>query len=232
MATRFGLARILALVLCTAIGSADLAGATGLYKGHGRRSQDYDWRWRVNGTIGLHGVEDPWDQFGVNSYPVGGTTDFGVEFSLPRGQSFEVAGGYRWVHDTENVVVTGPGYISRPGNYRYEVDSWSVAGTWRFYTPHPYDNAWVGAGAGFVFDSTLEYTEQIQGGTPYRLRATGTGPEIHGCAGFQGMPDTRLRLGLEVGFRYTWVDFDQGVYGAGNFNGFYLSLRVGLVARD
>ena len=40
---------------------------------------------------------------------------------------------------------------------------------------------------------------------------------------------TAIRMGLELGIRYSWADYDQGIYGAGNFNGIYLGFRLGLV---
>ena len=219
------LLRLLLPITALALLGPTAADATGLYKGHGRRSSDYAWSWRVNGSVGFHGVEDPWDQFGVNSYPVGGYTDFGLEFAVMPGQTLEVAGSYRWVSDTESILaVGGPGYIPRPGSYRYEVDSWSVGATWRYWYPRGLSSGYFGLGGGW------EYFEQLDGGTPYLVRASGTGPEIHALVGFDATPNPRLRMGFEVGFRYAWVDFDQGIYGAGNFNGFFLGFRLGFVA--
>ena len=102
-------------VVALAIGfDAATAHATGLYKGSGRRSRDYTWSWRANGSVGFQGVEDPWDQFGVNSYPVGGYTNFGLEFSVLGNQSIELLGSYLWVNDSQGIVAVAPGQIPFP----------------------------------------------------------------------------------------------------------------------
>lgn len=231
MSADFRIERIAILVVVLLCAGAELAHATGLYKGHGRRTHDYAWSWRVNGSVGFHGVEDPWDQFGVNSYPLGGYTDFGLEFAVLPQQTLEFAGSYRWVHDSEYLVALGgPGYIPRPGVYDYDVDSWSAGLTWRFFYPRGLSSGYFGMGGGWVFDSDLEYFEQIDGSLPYAVKASGTGPEFHAVVGYEGATGPNLRMGFELGFRYAWVDFDNGIYGAGNFSGVYLGFRLGLVA--
>ena len=119
---------IILATLALAVGIDVVAAhATGLYKGSGRRTRDYSWSWRANGSVGFHGVEDPWDQFGVNSYPVGGYTNFGLEFSLLGHQSLEILGSCHWVNDNQRIVAVGPGTDPRPGTYRYEVSAWTVS---------------------------------------------------------------------------------------------------------
>ncbi len=222
---------IIQATLVLAIGvDAVAAHATGLYKGSGRRTRDYSWSWRANGSVGFHGVEDPWDQFGVNSYPVGGYTNFGLEFSILGHQSLEILGSYHWVNDSQAIVAVGPGLIPQPGTYRYEVNAWTVGGTWRAYFPRGNSSGFLGFGGGWVVSSDLEYREQIQGSEPYGVRASGTGPEVHVILGYDGIPGPNIRMGMELGFRYSWVDFDNGIYGAGNFNGFFLGFRLGLAA--
>lgn len=210
----------------------DSAVAEGLYKGIGRRSADYEWTARVNGSLGFHGVEDPWDQFGVNSFPVGGYTTFGVEKLVRTGQSIELHGSYMWVNDSRNLVASGgPGAPPRPGTYRYEVDAWNAGGTWRIYYRRGASSGFFGFGGGWVFSSDLSYQEQLEGSLPFRIDARGNGPEVHALIGYDGIPGPSVRMGMELGFRYSWVDFDNGISGAGNFNGAYLGFRVGLVRR-
>ena len=218
---------LVAIVLAVGV-DAVAAQATGLYKGSGRRTRDYSWSWRANGSVGFQGVEDPLDQFGVNSYPVGGYTNFGLEFNVLGNQSLEILGSYLWVNDRQALLAIGPGEAPRPGTYRYEVSAWTVGGTWRSYFPRGTSSGYLGFGGGWVVSSDLEYVEQIQGSEPYAVRASGAGPEVHAILGYDGIPGPNVRMGMELGFRYSWVDFDNGIFGAGNFNGFFLGFRLGL----
>ncbi|RKZ16559.1 hypothetical protein DRQ53_06130 [bacterium] len=206
--------------------------ADGLYKGHGLRSKDYNWSWRVNGSVGFHGVEDPWDQFGVNSYPVAGYTSFGLEIPTVAGQSLELHGTYLWVDDAQNIVVTGGSDpLPQTGFYNYKVSAWNAGATWRVWFGGPTSTAYLGWGGGWVVDSDLEYREQLQGSTPFRLKANGSGPEVHFSFGYEATINPMVRMGMELGYRYSWVDFNQGIDGAGNFNGFFLGFRMGLTHR-
>jgi hypothetical protein len=222
-------------LILTAIFLAAFAGdalADGLYKGHGRRTIDYSWSFRANGSVGFHGVEDPWDQFGVSSYPVGGYTTFGMEFALGSHHSLELGGGYYWVNDSQGVVaIVGPPELPRPGNYSYEVDAWSAGLTYRFWIPRGGTSTFLALGGAWVVGSDLRYREQISGEIPYRISASGSGPQISIAFGYEGITHPNVRMGMELGLRYSWVDFDQGIYGAGNFNGIYLGFRLGLVKR-
>ena len=84
-------------------------------------------------------------------------------------------------------------------------------------------------GGGWVVASDLEYREQISGQTPFRGKASGTGPQVNLALGYEGLVRPPFRVGMELGLRYSWVDYDNGVFGTGNFNGIYLGLRLGLV---
>jgi hypothetical protein len=216
---------VLAGLLCT-----ETAAAEKLYKGLGLRTQDYSWRIRANGSVGFHGVEDPWDQFGVSSYPVGGYTNFGLEVAAGGPHSFELQGGYYWVKDSQSVVrLGGPPEVPRPGTYQYDVSSFSAGLNYRFWIPRGGTSMWIGMGGGWVTGAELEYREQIEGSEPFRIKASGSGPQINFALGYEGVTTTAIRMGLELGIRYSWADYDQGIYGAGNFNGIYLGFRLGLV---
>ena len=223
-------ARILFAVAFLATALVDTALADGLYKGRGRRTLDYSWSLRANGSVGFHGVEDPWDQFRVSSYPVGGYANFGVEFAVDRRHSFELQGGYYWVNDQQNIVALGsPPDVPRPGTYSYEVDSWSAGIMYRFWMPRGATTTYIGMGGAWVVAADLEYREQLSGSDPYLASASGAGPQVNFVFGYEGVANASLRLGMEIGFRYSWVDYDNGIYGAGNFNGIYLGFRLGLV---
>jgi hypothetical protein len=220
---------ICALLVAATSLMADTAPADELYKGLGLRTRDDSWSLRANGTVGFHGVEDPWDQFRVSSYPVGGYTNFGLEYAVTTQHSLEVQGGYYWVNDTRNVVALGsPPEIPRPGDYSYEVDAWSAGLTYRFWMPRGGTALWIAFGGAWVLGADLEYREQIEDEEPYAASASGTGPQASFALGYEGVTTRRLRIGMELGIRYSWVDYDHGIYGAGNFNGIYLGLRVGV----
>jgi hypothetical protein len=220
---------ISALTLSACIGEAQAQER--VYRGRPERIRDYSWTWRASGSVGFQGVQDPWDQFGVSSFPIGGYASFGIERLVLGPQSLEVFGGYCWVDDRRNVVsLDGPPQLPRPGTYRYAVDAWSAGAMWRFWWPHGGSSTSLGIGGAWVAGSTLEYEEEISGTDPFRMRATGTGPQVTAVFGYEGIPAQKLRVGVELGVRYSWVEFDQGIFGAGNFNGIYLGFRVALVS--
>jgi hypothetical protein len=220
------------LLALAGLAFAETAAAENLYKGHGLRTRDYSWNLRANGSVGFHGVEDPWDQFGVSSYPVAGYTNFGIEVAAGREHSVEIQGGYYWVNDSQAVIrLGGPPEVPRPGNYRYNVNSWSAGLNYRFWMPRGGTATWIAMGGGWVTGADLEYREQIEGAEPYRVRASGSGPQVNFAIGYEGVTTSSIRMGMELGFRYSWVDYDNGIYGAGNFNGIYLGFRIGLTKR-
>jgi len=221
---------LLGVLSFSALVLADTALADGLYKGRGRRTHDYAWSFRANGSVGFHGVEDPWDQFRVSSYPIAGYANFGVEFALPGQHSIEIQSGYYWVNDSQNIVALGsPPELPRPGTYRYEVSSWSAGMMYRFWMPRGTTATYIGMGGAWVVAADLEYREDVSGSDPYRASASGAGPQVNFAFGYEGVANPTVRIGMELGFRYSWVNYDNGIYGAGNFNGIYLGFRLGLV---
>lgn len=217
------------LIVLAGLAGTDAAAEENLYKGRGLRTKDYSWSVRANASVGFHGVEDPWDQFRVSSYPVGGYTNLGIEFAAGGRNSFEVQGGYYWVNDSQQVVALGgPPDIPRPGTYDYRVRAYSAGLNYRFWMPRGGTSTWIGMGGAWVFGSELEYREQVSDTEPFQVEATGSGPQVNLAFGYEGATTRALRMGMELGVRYSWVDYDQGIFGAGNFNGIYLGLRIGL----
>jgi hypothetical protein len=228
------------------------ASAWGLYKGNGRHHSKealealaHPWQARLNLSGGLHGASDALGDgyryvypYGYGSYGhfynydfwrLGGYVQAGLEVRLQNGFSLEPYGMFRKVDNTDK---------SRPGMHGYgaggafasirdhvDIEAWSGGLTLRRYAEPWYGSAWWGAGGGFVHSKSARWEWSYGSPPAYKLDHQDNAPEVHFVVGWEANMLPSATIGLEVGYRYTWLDtFDD-------FSGLILGARVGLLFR-
>lgn len=218
------------LLLFVFIASEALAG--GLYVGHGRRSLQHhdDWSVRLNVSGGAFGAGDPWgDQFADTQYPIGGYGTGGLEFNVGHQNSLEVWGTFRALNDEEVfVVVDDFGSVDGRGAYDYELQSWSGGLTLRHRYPTGRGGATYWGIGGGVVEAEIDYTERLAGDDAVRAIETQTGPMALAMLGFEGNLAPGLALGLEIGYRHAWLEYDTDLID-GDDSGLFAGLKLGLV---
>ena len=217
------------LVLLLHDSLVDTATARGLYVGHGRRSVDDAWSVRLNLSGGLHGATDPWnDEISDTEYPFGGYATAGLEFNVGHRNSLEVYASLRDLEDTERFLEFDEfGFTGDGGRYRYDLESQSAGLTLRHRHPSRAGAAYWGIGGGVVH-AEARYRELIDGAISDDRAEEDTGAEAHALVGWDSRLAPALSLGLELGFRYTWLDYEVFT-DTGDFTGFFGGLRLGLV---
>jgi hypothetical protein len=204
--------------------------AGGLYVGHGRRSVDDAWSVRLNLSGGAFGAGDPWDeQFADTEYPIGGYGTAGLEFNVGHQNSLEVWGTLRGLNDEEAFLVLDDfGDVDGRGRYDYELTSWSGGLTLRHRYPTGRGGAtYWGIGGGLV-ETDVDYVEAASTGADISLSGTETGPVALALLGFEGNLAPGLSLGLEIGYRHAWIEYDSAVIDPDD-SGVFAGLRLGLV---
>lgn len=222
---------VLALTVLVPFGD-QVAQARGLYVGHGRRSADDAWSVRLNVSGGLHGATDPWnDEISDSSYPFGGYGTAGIEFNVGYQNSLEVYASLRDVEDRESFLEFDDfGFTGDAGRYRYDLETQSAGLTLRHRYPTRGGASYWGIGGGVV-SSTVRYAELINGFISDDREDEDTAAEAHALIGWDSRLAPALSLGLELGFRYTWLDyelFDE----TGDTTGFFGGVRLGIVFGD
>ncbi len=216
------------LVICAAWVTD--AAADSLYVGHGRRSVDDSWSVRLNLGGGVTSASDPWeDELSDTEWPVGGYATAGLEFNVGHRNSLELYGSYRDLDDEEDFLeIDEFGDRGDAGRYRYGLESWSGGMTLRHRYPHRSGASYWGVGGGLI-EAEVRYEEIVGGRVTFpRRSATDTAPEAHALVGWDGKLSPALTLGLEVGFRYTWLEYDAMPV-SGDYTGFFGGLRLGIV---
>ena len=210
------------------LGTVHDAAARGLYVGHGRRSADDDWSVRLNLGGGFTTATDPWDdEIADSRTPVGGYATAGLEFNVGHRNSLEIHGTYRDVSDEESFLeFDRPGGEATAGFYDYELTSWSGGLTLRHRYPHGGGASYWGVGGGVV-EAEAEYQERVGSEVLPRQVRKDTAPEAHALVGWDGRLSPGLTLGLEIGFRYTWLEYED-FEASGDLTGFFGGLRLGI----
>jgi len=196
--------------------------ADGLYKGHGRKSADL-WKVRLNLSGGIHGAADPYDAGRYHEWgwtTMGGFTLAGLEFRNRNLDSLEFFAGYRGVDTVDSYRVSGFGFQDNVRD-RYELDALHAGLTFRHYVLNRHSEAHVGAGLGFVH-SESRLVEVVDGAETYRFEGDDSAPELHVLVGWERTFADPLTVGLEIGYRWTWLDDPN------DFTGAFLGLRLGL----
>jgi len=228
MRSRNGFIAILCFVFI--LTSAAESFADGLYVGHGRRSVDDAWSVRLNLSGGVHGTGDPWDdQFSDTEYPIGGYGTAGLEFNVGHRNSLEVWGTLRGVNDDENFLELDDfGDIEGRGRYDYDLTSWSGGLTLRhrYPTAHGGSTYW-GIGGGLV-EAEIDYLEVVEGFAPDAANETQTGATALALIGFEGRLAPGLALGVEIGYRHAWLEYDNPLV-EGSDSGLFAGLKLGLL---
>lgn len=196
--------------------------ADGLYKGHGRKSADL-WHTRLTLSGGIHGAADPFKAGVYHEWgwaTVGGFTLAGLEFRNRNLDSLELFAGYRGVDKVDNYRVGGLGRSDRVSDH-YELDALHAGMTFRHYVLGRHSEAHVGAGLGFVH-SESRIVETVDDAETFRFEGDDSAPELHILAGWERAFAAPLTVGLEVGYRWTWLDDPN------DFTGAFLGLRLGI----
>lgn len=218
------------LVLVLALTFTHDAFADGLYVGHGRRSVDDAWSVRLNLSGGAAGFGDPWenDSFSDTEFPIGGYGTAGLEFNVGNRNSLELWTSVRGLNDEEGFLeVDDFGDVVGRGLYDYEVRSWSGGLTLRHRYPNPGGSAYWGVGGGLV-EAQVDYLENVQGSTLVDVDESDVGPTAHFLIGFDGRLSPGLTLGLELGYRHAWLEYDNDIV-SGDDSGVFAGLKLGLV---
>lgn len=204
--------------------------ADGLYVGHGRRSVDDAWSVRLNLSGGASGAGDPWDeQFADTEYPIGGYGTAGLEFNVGHWNSLEVWGTLRGLNDEEAFLVLDDfGNVDGRGRYDYELMSWSGGLTLRHRYPTGGRGAtYWGIGGGLV-EARVDYVEAASTGADIDVEESATGPVALALIGFEGQLSPGLVLGLEIGYRHCWLEYDTRVIDPDD-SGVFAGLKLGFV---
>lgn len=223
---------LLALFLLIPLGESftpQPAEARGLYVGHGRRSVDEAWSVRFNLSGGLHGATDPWnDEISDSSYPFGGYGTAGIEFNVGYDNSLEVYASLRDIEDRESFLEFDDfGFTGDAGRYRYDLETESAGLTLRHRYPTRGGASYWGVGGGVV-RSTVRYSELLNGFVSDDREEEDTAGEAHALLGWDSRLAPALSLGLELGFRYTWLEYEL-FDDTGNTTGFFGGVRLGIV---
>lgn len=208
---------------------AEAAQARGLYVGHGRRSIDDAWSVRFNLSGGLHGATDPWaGEISDSNYPFGGYGMLGIEFNAGHDNSIEFYASLRDIEQTERFLEFDEfGFTGDGGRYRYDLETRSAGLTLRHRYPTRSGASYWGIGAGVV-NATVRYSEVLNGFLNDEREEEDTGAEAHAVIGWDSNLAPALSLGLELGFRYTWLDYER-FDDTGDATGFFGGVRLGFV---
>lgn len=210
-----------ALLLLTSLSQA---AADGLYVGHGLRSQDLrlGWSSRIVISGGLHAAPDPWDAFSdfqdfYDDWIYGGYGQVGLELAIADRSALELFGIYQKAEDRENFFTLD----LDAGRYRFENEAYGGGLTFRRYIGRRGNFSWWGFGTGLLHGQA-EYVEMVDGVIRSPLEDESTAAEIHFVVGWEGDVASNLAVGLELGYRETWLE------GLADFDGFFFGLRLGL----
>jgi hypothetical protein len=214
-----------------------------LYKGHGRRSAYFTpeapWGARLNLSGGFHGAayglaDDGFYAYGgpygfqggwydYDFWRMGGYAQAGLELALLNGFSMEPYGLFRRVEDTDTYAV-----VPAQGGYYYEardhveIEAWGVGMTIRRYAEPGGSSAYWGLGGGYV-NSTAKRWHSEGGALVFEFEDVDEAPEAHFLVGFEARALASLSFGLEIGYRYAWLD------DATDFSGVLLGARLGIL---
>lgn len=204
--------------------SSSTAAADGLYVGHGLRSKDLHpgWSSRIVVSGGLHAAPDPWEEFSdfedfYDDWVYGGYGQAGLELAIADRSALEFFGIYQKVEDRENFFT----FDFDAGRYRFENEAFGGGVTFRRYIGRRGSFSWWGFGTGLLHGQA-EYVEMVNGVIRPRLDDESTSAEIHFVVGWEGDVAPNLAVGLELGYRETWLE------GLADFDGFFVGLRLGL----
>lgn len=206
--------------------------AYGLYHGRHRARDAEDWTLRLNVGGGLHTATDPWndvpgttDDFDPLDQ-VGGYLTGGLEFRLGSRNSLELYGSWRDLDDTEDFYEVSSDAF---GVYRYSLESQSAGLTLRqLFGGHASSTYW-GVGGGIV-RARARYRERVGGSIGPLADEEDTAGEAHVLAGWDGRLAPSLLFGIELGFRYTWLEYAApDLADTGDFTGFFAGLRLGIL---
>jgi hypothetical protein len=221
---------------------ADTADARGLYKGHGRRSGSLStavpWSGRVNLSGGFHGASDGLRDDGYYAYAgpyglgggwydydfwrLGGYAQVGLEVALQNGFSLEPYGLYRKVDDTDRYLVSAGGGSYAPVADHVDIEAWGLGMTVRRYITPGSNAAYWGVGGGYVHSESHRTQHEYDAQT-FALDDEDEAPEAHFLVGFEARAMPSLAFGVELGYRYAWLD------DVSDFSGVILGARVGIL---
>lgn len=222
---------------------ADSADARGLYKGHGRRgvsfAADVPWSARLNLSGGFHGASDGLANDGFYAYGgpygfqggwydydfwrLGGYVQGGLELALQGGFSMEPYGLFRRVEDTDVYgIVPAQGGSYLPARDHLEIEAWGLGMTIRRYATPGSGSAYWGVGGGYV-NSTAKRWHSENGVRTFEFEDQDEAPEAHFLVGFEARALPSLSFGVELGYRYAWLE------DASDFSGLLLGARVGIL---
>jgi hypothetical protein len=106
----------------------------------------------------------------------------------------------------------------------YQNEALSLGGTIRHYFPSQSMRSagYFGFGGGYI-RTEANALQLVNGESSDPIESTGEGPEAHFLLGFEGQLGIGLTLGLEVGYRHTWLDAPD------DFSGFLAGARLGVL---
>jgi hypothetical protein len=205
------------------------ASGRGLYVGHGLRSKDLSPQWalRLNVGGGGHAARHPlaYDRYG-GWWKIAGYGTAGIEINVGWNNSLELYGTYRELSRNENLTVVSPTYPNgTPARVDYRTEGAGAGLTLRHYSiVGPGNMGYWGVGGGIIYAES-RYQEVVGGSVSPLIESEDTGGEAHFVVGWDGKMSPALSLGIEIGFRYSWLDDTADFTGA--FFGARLSLLLG-----